>query len=190
MEAINPAPGTNHIFSCTCREPEGEIARYVYPMILTPENLNKFWLKAKQFKALFWGNINGDFHKFLSTLVSQDGDRIASNGLFWMIDDMVGVYYLTHLQAHDAQIHYAFFDRRQRGRELLTKKMIKYVFDEFGFHRLSAEIPACFTSTTEFIEKQLGMKQEGRKRNAALMDDKWFDVKCYGILKEETDQWA
>lgn len=190
MEAINPAPGTNYIFSGLCNEPKGEIERFVYPMILTPENLNKFWNKAKQFKALFWGNINGNFHRFLSTLVSQDGDRIVPNGLFWMVDDMVGVYYLTHLQSHDAQIHYAFFDRRQHGREELTKKMIKYVFEEYGFHRLSAEIPACFTSTALFVEKGLEMRLEGRKRNAALLDDKWYDVKCYGILKEETEKWV
>ncbi len=183
------AIGVSPIFSGLCKEPEGDIERFVYPMVLTPENLKKFWEKAKQFKALFWGNINDDFERFLNVLVSKDGERIIANGLFWMVDDMLGVYYLTHLQAHDAQIHYAFFDRRQRGREALTRKMIKYGFEEFGFHRVSAEIPACFTSTISFVE-QIGMKQEGRKRDAALLDDKWYDVKCYGILKEETEKWA
>ena len=190
------------IFSCICKEPEGDIERFVYPMFLTPENISKFWEKAKQFKVLFQDNINNDFWKFMSVLASQNGDRIISNGLFWMLDDMVGIYYLTHIQEHDAQIHYTFFDRRHRGRTGITKKMIKYVFSEFNFRRLSAEIPACLTGVAAFIsnlgemhsvdnsEKWIGMVQEGRKRSAALMDNEWYDVKCYGILKEEAEQWA
>jgi RimJ/RimL family protein N-acetyltransferase len=173
------------IFSCLCKEPEGELERFVYPMRLTPNNLEKFWHKASKFKVLFWNNINNNFERFLDVLVSRDsGDKILSNGLFWMMDDMVGIFYLTHMQMFDAQIHYAFFDRRQRGREEITRKMIKYVFNEFGYHRLSAEIPACLVKTTQFVEN-IGMKFEGRKRDGALMDEKFYDTKCYGILNGE-----
>src|SRR5690348_11614161 len=105
IETDVPDLDKQYIFSCMCREPEGDIERFVFPMILTPENIARFWEKAKQFKVLFQDNINHDFWKFMNVLASQDGDKIMANGLFWMLDDMVGIYYLTHIQEHDAQIH-------------------------------------------------------------------------------------
>lgn len=176
------------IFSCVCHEKAGKVVRNVYEMKLTPQNLKKFWEQAKQFKVLFWDNIDGDFAKFMEMLVSKDGDSIIANGLFWKIDDMVGVFYMTHIQYHDAQIHYTFFDRRHWGRQRITRMMIQHVFKEFGFHRLSAEIPCFMNGTFDFV-KQIGLKHEGRKREAAFMKNEWYDVNCFGILKEEAEKW-
>lgn len=147
-----------------------------------------FWEKASKFKVLFWDEIDGSFEKFASMLISREGDRLSANGLFWRIDDFVGVFYVTHIQAYDAQIHYSFFDRRTHGRQILTRRMIQYGFKEFGFQRLSAEIP-CFVKTFQFIE-DVGLKYEGRKRNAVYFDGQWFDTKLYGVLREEAEQWA
>lgn len=177
------------IFSCECHEPKGVVERHVYPMMLSPENLTRFWEKASQFKVLFWDTIDGNFEKFASMLISKDGDHLSANGLFWRVDDFVGVFYMTHIQAFDAQIHYTFFDRRTRGRQVLTRRMIQYVFREFGFQRLSAEIPCYLNPTFKFIE-DIGLKYEGRKRNAAFYDNQWFDTKLYSILREEAESWA
>lgn len=177
------------IFSCICPEPKGPVHRYVYPMPLSPQNLAQFWEKASKFRVLFWDDIKGDFKRFAELFITRHGDELEANGLFWKIDDMVGLFYMTHIGKFDAQIHYSFFDRRVYGRHRITRMMIRYVFEEFGFKRLSAEIP-CYIkhTTTDFIE-QVGLKYEGRKRDAALFDNEWFDVKLYGILREEALKW-
>lgn len=192
------------IFSCLCVEPAGPITRNVYPMTLSPQNIKKFWELSSNFKTLFGDEIKGSFEKFTEVLMSHDEDRIYANGLFWRIDDFIGIFYMTHIQSHDAQIHYSFFDRRHRGRVQLTRRMIKYVFDRYEFRRLSAEIPHSVIKSIEdrndstrtfhsgpfeFI-KQVGLQEEGRKRKAILYDNEWFDVACLGILKEETDKWT
>lgn len=196
MTATNIARTEAPIFQCPCKEDNlGSITRSVYEMDLSPENLKKFWDKAKQFKVLFRDEVGGDFAKFISMLASQEGDRIVANGLFWKIDDMVGVYYMTNIQSYDAQIHYSFFDRRHKGRHRITRMMIQYVFDRFGFHRLSAEVPAFMNrgylkhGTIPFVE-EIGMRYEGTKRKAAFFNNDWYDVRCFGILKEEADNWS
>ena len=176
------------IFSCECDEPNGVVTRSVYPMALTPSNLKKFWELTSQFKVLFDAEVGGDFQKFCELFMSRDGDNLYAHGLFWKMDDMVGVFYLTHILSNDAQIHYSFFDRRHKGRQHLTRMMIQHVFSKYGFRRLSAEIPYFAKGTFEFIE-QLGLKHEGRKRKSVLFDGEWFDTKLYGVLMEEAASW-
>lgn len=177
------------IFSCDCHEKSGLVTREVFPMALSPQNLQKFWDHAKNFRILFWDHIGGDEKKFAEMLMSQHGDQVEANGLFWRIDDFVGVFYMTHIGVYDAQIHYTFFDRRHWGRQQITRKMIQFVFRKYGFRRLSAEIPCFANGTFEFI-KQVGLRQEGRKRKAAFLDNEWFDVNCYGVLREEAESWG
>lgn len=188
------------IFSCICPEPEGSIIRYVYPMPLTPQNVKLFWEKARVFKTLFTKELNQDFHSFTETLLSGDVDNVTSNGLFWRVDDFVGIFYVTDITEYDANIHYTFFDRRHKGRHNLVRSMIKYGFNKYGFHRVSAAIPyhvskkedkdkeALNQGVFSFI-KSVGLVPEGRKREAALFDGEWFDVQLFGILKQETEKW-
>lgn len=192
------------IFSCLCNEPGVQTIRFVYPMTLSPQNMKRFWELASHYKVLFGDEVNGDFKKFAEILISREGDNLSSNGLFWRIDDFVGIFYMTHIQMNDAQIHYSFFDRRHKGRVDITRMMIKYVFEKYGFRRLSAEIPYSVIKMNkpnegetgkdyrsgpfEFV-KQVGLKEEGRKRKAVMHDNEWFDVACMGVLKEEAEQW-
>lgn len=180
---------TKPIFLCDCHEPEGVITRGVYPMTLTPDNLKRFWELTQQFKILFDGEVK-DFKQFCEMFitVNEDYSNIEAHGLFWRIDDFVGLYYMTHIQANDAQIHYSFFDRRHRGRQQMTRRIIQHVFNRYGFRRLSAEIPFCAAGTFDFV-KEVGLKIEGRKRKAVLYDNEWFDAQCFGVLKEEAAQW-
>lgn len=177
------------VYQCDCHEPGGVVRRSVYPLVLTLDNLKRFWSEASQFRSLFGDAVGNDFKKFCEILMSQDGENVYSNGLFWLIDDWVGVFYMTHIQDHDAQIHYTFFDRRHHGRQVLTRKMIQFVFKKYGFRRMTAEIPYWANGTFEFVE-QVGLKFEGRKRKAAVMNDEWFDVRCFGVLREEAEAWG
>jgi RimJ/RimL family protein N-acetyltransferase len=175
------------ILSYQCNEPEGSIVRNVRFMTLSRNNLFKFYTKAQNLKTVFSVEHRNDFKKFLSIFISYDNSAgLASHGLFWVVDDFVGVYYLTNiLVGQDAKMHYIFFDERHKGRRDLTKEMIKFVFKEYNFHRLTAELPLYVSpSVFKFVES-LGFIKEGRKRDATEYCGTWYDVNMYGILRAE-----
>jgi hypothetical protein len=173
------------VVTALCKEPEGDIIRKVSPMQLTPSNLKTFWEKSKPFRTLFTDEINGDYKKFLELFLSMDGDNIRAHGLFWVVDDFVGIFYMTHITTLDAQCHFTFFDRRLKGREQMAKEIIRYVFKTFGFRRMNVEIPKYASKHTFGFTLSLGFVKEGEKRKAAHYKDDWFDVVCFGLLREE-----
>jgi RimJ/RimL family protein N-acetyltransferase len=175
------------VVSAICDEPEGSVERHVYPMRLTPENLRTFYEKASEFRTLFIDEVNGDFHKFAEMFIGNEGDRVWATGLFWIVDDFVGIYYMTNIRQHDAEVHYTFFDRRHLGREELTKQMLKFVFKKFGFWRLTTEIPYYASKHTFNFVFRLGFKREGRRRKAVMYKDELFDTMLLGILREEAE---
>lgn len=176
---------------CVCFEPEGEVTRKVHYLPHTQENLLIFWEKAKQFPTLFNQDINQDFNKFCNLFlgVTVDG-KIKANGLMFVIDDFIGVFYLTDINSiYDAQVHYTFFDKRHRGRIDLVKKMIHYIFEEYGFRRISAALPFYihepnFTAVRQFVE-HCGFKKEGRKRKSVLHGDILYDENLYSVIRED-----
>lgn len=178
---------TEPVLTWICDEPEGPVERAVFPMQLTPENLKLFWDKSKSFRYIFDNAVNGDFKKFCELfLYTGPRGELCSNGLFWIVDDFIGIYYMTRIvPGVDAEVHYTFFDRRHRGRIGLSKEMIRYVFLKYNFRRLSVEIPLYATKHAFDFITQLGFKKEGRKRRAIWHNDDWFDVALFGILKEE-----
>lgn len=173
------------VVTALCKEPEGDIIRGITPVQLTPEFLREFWEKSRQFRTLFTDEINGDYKKFLELFLSMDGDNIRAHGLFWVVDDFVGVFYITHITELDAQCHFTFFDRRLRGREELTRQFLRWGFRKFGFRRLNVEIPKYASRHTFGFTLALGFVKEGEKRKAAKYRDDWFDVVCFGLLREE-----
>jgi len=185
MSALVESQLSNYVVSALCEEPEGNVVRYVRPMDLTRENLLTFWEKSRQFRTLFTDEVNGDFKKFCELFISTDGDHARAHGLFWVIDDFVGVFYMTRITEVDASVHYTFFDRRHKGREQLTRLMLKYVFEEYGFQRLSVEIPMYASKHTFGFTYAIGFKKEGRKRKCSFYQHQWFDSTCFGILREE-----
>lgn len=178
------------VLSVECIEPEGVIVRQVYRMVLTPKNLHTFWLKARKFVTLFNEEVRGDFHKFLEVFLQEGVNGIESRGIFWVIDDFVGIMYLTEIDAgNDAICHYAFFDGRHKGRHNLIRAMILYVMERYNFHRLTAEAPLFFKPSAMLFAEQVGFIKEGRKRLSRRFDSKWFDVNIYGLLQEDTVKW-
>jgi RimJ/RimL family protein N-acetyltransferase len=174
------------ILSVVCNEPESIVCRHIYPMQLTPENLKVFWERARKLRTIFANDVNGDFKRFMEIFVSQDNDgQLRSHGLFWIIDDFVGVYYLTNITGIEAKAHYMFFDRRHRGREELTREMLRYVFRRYGFWRLTVDVPMYASKSTFGFVTALGFKKEGRKRKAIEYKGERFDVATFGILRED-----
>lgn len=187
MQAENQSNLPEPILECECTEPNGKIIRKVYPLVFTKENIQKFYDKSNRYRTLFWKETEHDFAKFLSLLLREGPNgTVQPNGLFWVIDDFIGVFFLTHiLPSEDAQVHYTFFDGRHKGRDEITRKMLAYIFTTFEFRRLSAEIPAFAGGLVTQFAREVGFKGEGLKRKASYYKNDWFDVKLYGILKEE-----
>src|SRR5512134_735316 len=130
------------LFQEYCDEPEGGVVRSVRFMPLSMQNLKLLWEKSREFDTLFTEEINGDFKKFLELFLRKGPDGIETNGLFWVVDDFVGVFYMTHIvPSVQADVHYTFFDRRHHGRVELVKKMLRYGFLRYNFVRLNAWLP-------------------------------------------------
>lgn len=182
MTAAAPA---SDILQVVCNEPE-PVTHTVRKMILTPENLRKFWDKSRQFKTLFTSEIRGDFKKFLELFLSDGPNGIQCNGLFWVVDDFVGIMYITDIiPGLDAKCHVSFFDRRLNGREPLFREMIKYVLERYDFHRLTIEVALYANASYMRLVEAVGFKKEGRRRSFAWYEGQWFDVNLYGILRNE-----
>jgi RimJ/RimL family protein N-acetyltransferase len=175
------------ILSVKCNEKDGTITRHIYPFVHTRESLNKFYEKSKDLKTIFSREFFGDFEKFMATFFTKDKEgNPVPQGLFWIVDDFVGMFYLTDIYPGiDAQCHYLFFDKRHYGREELTKEMLRYLFDEFKFHRLSVELPNYASPSTRRFIMNIGFSYEGKKRQNSRLNNTWFDTNIYGVLKED-----
>jgi len=168
-----------------CHEKDGDVIRSIYPLMLDKETLFQIWDKTRQFKTVFNTEIKEDFNKFLSVFANLENNMISANGLFWSIDDLIGIYYLTDIYNTEATVHFTFFDKRFNGRLDMTKLMLAFVFDKYKFQRLNVEIPAYASASTQAFVKALGFQMEGKKRSAILFDGRWFDTKLFGLLKSE-----
>ena len=175
------------ILVAVCDEPDGLIDREVRPLIMTIENVRRFWELARHFKYIFDRDVQDDFALFCEMIFSQDPKGgVTSNGLFWVVDDFIGIFYMTNIvPGVDAKVHYLFFDRRHNGRVELVQEMVKYVFRKYNFRRLSVDLPFYSSKHTFNFLNQIGFTKEGRKRKAIWHNDDWFDVAIFGILKEE-----
>lgn len=170
-----------------CNEKEGSIERKVYSFEHTKENIHKFYEKSKDLKTIFSKEFFGDFEKFCATFFSRDPNGvIIPQGLFWLVDDFVGMFYLTDIYPGiDAQCHYLFFDKKHLGREDLAKALVNYLFDAFKFHRLSVELPNYASDSTRRFIQNLGFHYEGKKIKSAKLNGIWYDVNLYGLLNEK-----
>lgn len=171
--------------SVVCNERKGPVTRTIRPLVFTPENLRKFWEKSSQFPVIFGKRLE-TFEDFSKYFFVERGDAISTTGLFWVVDDFVGVFYLTEIFPEQADAHFTFFDRKLEGRENLTVAMMHHIFREFpSFVRLNVSLP-CYVNPKVFqFVSRIGFKMEGKKRSCSYWKGKWFDAVQYGILRKE-----
>lgn len=173
------------LFTVRCDEPEGSVDRTVYLLELTPANIQKFWDKAKQFHTIYGRELKS-VDDFLNLFLYYDKDGTPQlNGLFFVIDDFVGVFYLSDITPLWANVHYTFFDRRHKGRVPLVRRMLEYVFTEYKFHKLIAEVPNYASKFTRKFIVDVGFWKCGIRRNEAPYKGDFFDVTIYDILAKE-----
>lgn len=174
------------VVEAPCKEHNDEepITRFVYPMPLSIDNLKEVWERSKEHTTLFSQEVRADFNKFISLFVKEGRNGIEATGLFWVVDDFVGVFYMTEIMDHDALVHYSFFDGRFKGRAELARRMLKFAFEKFNFVRLTAVVPVYAPPALTFA-RLVGFSEEGRKRKAILYKDSWHDLILFGVLREE-----
>jgi RimJ/RimL family protein N-acetyltransferase len=76
---------------------------------------------------------------------------------------------------------------KHRGRGYATEAasaLIAYAFTRLGLHRIWAETTDADRASWQVMER-VGMRQEGRLREAERRDGKWTDVLIYGVLARE-----
>lgn len=163
----------------------------IHSLTFDQDTINKFWDKARQFPTVY-GQEVGDFASFMNMFFDHDvvSGLLSPRGLFWVLNDFTGVFYLTEIIEGpdgllDANAHYTFFDKRHRGRVPLVKEMLKFWFTKYEFQRLSAAIPNYVTAQARHFAQECGMCYEGKKRKCAKYKGEYFDMNLYGILKSE-----
>lgn len=173
------------ILAVECSEPNGAFIRYVRPIQLSVEKLDQLYKRLSKFDTLFNDYIGNSFEGFLRVFLYQTfSGEIRPTGLIWEVDD-VGIFLLTDITPGvEAKVHFTFWDGRLRGREFLTREMCAYVMKEYQLHKLIAEIPLYSRPANSFAER-VGLKWEGRLREAIRYKGKWFDMNIYGLLEHE-----
>jgi RimJ/RimL family protein N-acetyltransferase len=171
--------------SVVCEEREGEVRREVSPFIFTPESTRKLYSVASQFPVLFGKPLNS-IEDFLIRFFWYTDDGLPHlRGPVWVVDDFVGIFYLTDLKEDEATAHFAFFDKKFWGRHKLVKAMVRHTFQSYGYRRLNVVIPSYAGKKVFKFVSDLGFTLEGRKREDAFYKGSWFDSNLYGILRSE-----
>lgn len=174
----------DYIFECKCIERKKEVIRKVWIMDFSPEHIKSLWEKVSNHRILFNDDINGDLNKFYNVFLYEDGNKnIQAKGLNFIVDDFIGSLFVNNITRTDADLHFSFFDGFLRYH--VSLKMLEYLFEEFGFDRLSAWIvPFASHRVFEFV-MDLGFRYEGKKREAHTYKGEKFDLVLYGLLKDD-----
>lgn len=174
------------VFSCKCSERDGEVIRHVRFLPISRDVLLDLWEKLRVFPTLFAQPITS-FEEFVRCFIREDSSgNIMANGLVWKVDD-VGILYLTDIYpGYQATGHFTFWDQRLRGREPVLRSFIRYIFEEYGFHRFVCEVPLYSLPTLHAIQRA-GFVREGQRRKSVWYKGHWVDSVIFSILKEEID---
>jgi RimJ/RimL family protein N-acetyltransferase len=111
----------------------------------------------------------------LAITLPEDGRLIGNCGLRL---DAVG--------ARVGNIGYEL-DPRYWGRGFATeaaREMVRFGFEELGLHRIWSWCVADNIASARVLEK-LGMRREGRQREAKWYKGRWWDTLLFGILEQE-----
>lgn len=103
--------------------------------------------------------------------------RIAAESVIFDIDP----------RTRCASFRIAFFHPEDRGRGLgtwLTRRMVRFAFEELRLHRLELEVFS-FNPRARHVYEQAGFRREGVRREAVLDNGRYADVILMAVLEEE-----
>jgi hypothetical protein len=155
----------------------------VQDLTLTPEKVNALWRVIRRHRTLFSDLTRDDPANFIRAVTAphclwlEVRERDILTGIIWFGD----MHLVTEMTAH-----MAFFDRRAQEKLMLCREVIKWVFHSFPVHRINVTPPDMYVATIRLLEK-IGLKQEGVKREAVLIDGKWRNQVLFGITRSEAE---
>lgn len=153
----------------------------VKEMRLDLKKLATLWLTISKFRTLFSDLTRGDLDNFL---------RFVTRGhSIWLEiyerDNFVGIICLTHLEkVIDTEAHVIFFDHVLADKVELCKRVVKWAFKRLPLQRMSVDVPRFYYATVRLV-REIGFKQEGERRNAALIGGRWANIYLFGITRQE-----
>ena len=154
----------------------------VQELLITPDKIAWIWEEMNKYRSLFSSLTKGDLANFTRLFVQPD------SLWFEVLDeheDIVGLLYVMQLhKVIDCEVHILFFDRKPAEKVLLCKQVVAWVFERYPLRRMTAIVPSIYYRTIK-LAKNIGFREEGRKRDAVLLGNKWVDEIILGILRHE-----
>lgn len=154
----------------------------VQEMLITPEKVAWIWIEMNKYRSLFSSLIQGDLANFTAVMIQPD------SLWFEVLDEnetIVGMLYVTALsRIIDCEVHILFFDRKPAEKVLLCKQVVLWMFEHYPLRRMTAIVPSIYYRTIK-LAKNIGFREEGRKRESQLLGNKWVDDLVLGILRHE-----
>lgn len=155
----------------------------VSEMCMDMQKAQWLWSQMQQFRTLFTDLTRGSVENLANIILSPDS--------FWMevtnkeTKEVVGIFYVTDIRlVTDASVHIILFDRKPAEKSMVCRLALEWLFQKFPFERLSAYVPEIYHATIR-LAKAIGFKEEGRRRHAYLMGNKWVNETILGILRSE-----
>ncbi|CAB4830105.1 unannotated protein [freshwater metagenome] len=152
-------------------------------MIFTPDKMKWLWETMQGYKTLFSDLTRGKLENFVDVVLLPDS--------FWVevvekeTEQIIGIMYVTDLRlVIDASVHLVFFDRKPVEKSMICRFAIEWMFKNFPLQRLTAYVPSIYWMTIK-LAKNIGFVEEGRRRQALLIGNRWVDQMIFGILRRE-----
>lgn len=150
---------------------------------LSPEKIDALWGMLQKYRTLFSDLTIDDKANFIQAI-------IAPHTMWFEVvehDVIVGIVWFSDMyQVTDCTGHMVFFDRLPAEKLRLCKGLVKWMFVQFPLQRMTVTPPEIYFATIRLLLK-IGLKYEGRKRQAVLLGGKWNDQMIYGILRSEVE---
>jgi len=159
-----------------------ELGRYkVKMMTLTWPKLLLLWEQLKRFRTLFSDLTRGDLENFIRYVSNQDTFWLE----IWCDKELVGIITCDGIsKVVDIDAHVLFLDRDVADKVDICKATVAWLFSNFPLQRISVQVPTMYHATIRLV-RNLGFKQEGKKRAAVLISGKWVDQYLFGITRQE-----
>lgn len=156
-------------------------------MSVTWPKLRLIWEQLQQFRTLFSDLTKGDLDNFLRYVGHPDTlwleiweeKRPKQQG------ELIGLFMCENLhRIVDIDAHILFFDRDVAGRTAVCKAIAAWLFQTFPIQRITVE-PSQLAYAAIRLVRNMGFKQEGKKRQALLLGGKWVDAYIFGLTRQE-----
>jgi hypothetical protein len=120
----------------------------------------------------------------IASILSDPLNRVW---LVWNGGVLIGALLLTHIVPQiDAQCHFVFFDRTLYGRKALVWNLMGKVFREYGFQRLTVEIPENLPILYRFVRQKLWFRLEGEEAAGQYL----LLRKGLESAREQVEEWV